>query len=327
MNKSGTPLKIYCLNLRCGYIYSPERDGRDNMPRTRQHRVEKQIKQYDPDVIAFQECTTGWRALLENGVLDGYTMFHHWNKSGLDIQPGGTDLITNPVCWKTEKYDVLDKGWFWLSETPEVSSGYEGDVEHRIVVWVQLKDKKTGAEFYFHSTHFSLGEGDRVINSGRQIARRFHAFPEGTNSFFMGDLNSPYRTYSYCGWAYEPGLKDMLDVAKDMSADGICKLGKIKGTYNGFRAPEGYGINDLIICKPNKSMAIDEYKVLYEMVGVPELGIAEGYVSDHFAVYTEVRLDTEEDYGKYYEYGEEAKERLPETGYITRQEWNKLHGR
>lgn len=327
MSKSGTPLKIYCLNLRCGYIYSPERDGRDNMPRTRQHRVAKQIREYDPDVIAFQECTTGWRALMECGMLEGYSFYHHWTKTGLDIEPGGTDLITNPVCWKTDKYDVLDKGRFWLSPTPEVSSGYEGDSEHRIVVWVKLKDKQTGAEFYFHSTHFSLGEGDRVIHSGRQLARRFDAFPQGTNSFFMGDLNSPYRTYSYCGWAYEPGLKDMLDVAKDMSADGICKLGEIKGTYNGFKNPDGYGINDLIICKPNKSMAIDEYKVIYDMVGVPELGIPEGYVSDHFAVYTEVRLDTEEDYGKYYEYGEEAKERLPETGYITRQEWNKLHGR
>ena len=324
--KRGTPVKIYCLNLRCGYIRDL-RDGRENMIRTRQHRVYKQIKEYDPDVIAFQECTSGWRALLEDGILDGYTFFHKWTHTGLEIKPGGTDLITNPVCWKTDKYDVLDKGWFWLSPTPEVSSGYEGDEEHRIVVWVQLKDKKTGAEFYFHSTHFALGEGDRVIFSGRQLARRFHAFPEGTNAFFMGDLNSPYRSYSYCGWAYEPGLKDLRDAAEAMGKDGLCKVGELKGTYNGFKAPEGYGFNDHIVCKPNKTMAIDTFKVIYDMVGVPERNIPEGYVSDHFALYTEVRLDTDEDYGKYYEFGDEAKERLPETGYPTRQEWNQAHGR
>ena len=67
----GTPLKIYCLNLRSGYIRE-ERDGRENMIRTRQFRVDQQIKQYDPDVIAFQECTSGWRAVLEDGILDDY---------------------------------------------------------------------------------------------------------------------------------------------------------------------------------------------------------------------------------------------------------------
>ena len=54
-------------NLRCGYIRD-ERDGRDNMIRTRQHRFKKLVEKYDPDMIALQECTTGWLGLLEDGI-------------------------------------------------------------------------------------------------------------------------------------------------------------------------------------------------------------------------------------------------------------------
>lgn len=327
MSKTGTPVKIYCLNLRCGYIRD-ERDGRDNMIRTRQHRVNKQIKQMDPDVIALQECTSGWLALLEDGILDDYTIVNKWRCNGLSLIPGSTDVESCPVAYKTAKYEELDRGWFWLSDTPDVATPSYEDPSYRIVTWVRLKDKQTGAEFYFASTHFPLGEGYSNVMAGRQCARWFDALPQGSNAFIMGDLNAPYRGYCYSGFAYEPGFKNLYDTCKAMEADGKCKIGEVKKTYNAFRYPAGCNFIDHIFIKPNPSLAVDYYTVLYDMVGVPEKNIPVGYVSDHFATYTEVRIDTEEDNAKYMTYGKEAEDRLPENreDWGTRADWMKARG-
>lgn len=327
MSKSGTPIKIYCLNLRCGYIRE-ERDGRENMIRTRQHRVNKQIKRLDPDVIALQECTSGWLALLEDGILDDYTIVNKWRAR---IMIHDRDVESCPVAYKTAKYNELDRGWFWLSETPEVSSpAYEPEQGPRIVTWVKLQDKETKAEFVFASTHFPLGEGYANVMAGRQCARWFDEMPEGTNAFIMGDLNAPYRGFCYSGFAYEPGFKNVFDICKAMEADGKKVIGEVrpKGTFNQFKYPDGANFIDHIFIKPNPRVAVDYYTVLYEMVGVPERNIPEGYVSDHFATYTEVRIDTDEDNGKYIAYGPEAQDRLPEDReeWLTRNEWHDAHG-
>ena len=329
MSKSGTPIKIYCLNLRCGYIRE-ERDGRENMIRTRQHRVNKQIKRLDPDVIALQECTSGWLALLEYGILDDYTIVNKWRSRGIDMIPGCRDVESCPVAYKTDKYNELDRGWFWLSETPDrVSKSYE-DSSERIVTWVKLQDKQTKAEFVFSSSHFPLGEGYSNVMAGRQCARWFDGMPEGTNAFIMGDLNAPYRGFCYSGFAYEPGFKNLYDICKAMEADGKATIGEVRprGTFNQFRYPDGANFIDHIFVKPNPRIAVDYYTVLYEMVGVPEKNIPEGYVSDHFATYTEVRIDTDEDNSKYVAYGPEAEDRLPQNreDWISRNEWHDAHG-
>lgn len=300
MDKTGTPLSIMTQNLRCGYIRE-DRDGDANRIRYRQHRFKALVDRYAPDVIALQEVTTGWMGLLEDGILDDYTIVYKWRERGIDLVRF-KDLECCPIAYKTAKYNELDRGYFWLSETPDrCSPSYEEGAGPRIVSWVHLEDKKTGAKFYAHSTHFGIGEGRAVIESGKQLARRFSAWPEGTNAFFMGDLNSSYRKYSYNRWAYQPGLKDLRDTAEAMAVDGLCTLGEIRGgTFNHFECPDGSHYIDYIICKPNKSMAVDFFGVLYDQIGVPEKGIAEGYVSDHFAVFAKLRLDTEEENERYY---------------------------
>lgn len=58
------------------------------------------------------------------------------------------------LWYKKNRFDLLDSGYFWLSETPEVpgSKGWDGACE-RIASWAKLKDKTSGKEFFALNTH------------------------------------------------------------------------------------------------------------------------------------------------------------------------------
>ena len=304
--KQETPIKMYCLNLRCGAM-ADKRDGEENRPCYRMFRIKKQVEQYDPDVIAFQEFTTGWAGMLPEA-LPQYTIVNKWRNSPL-AQRKTYDLESAPVAYKTDKYEELDHGWFWLSETPEISSPPYMEGQERITIWVKLRDKKTGGEFVFASTHFSFYPYS-IIKSGRQLEDWMASWPEGTPVFIWGDYNVGYRSKEYNSFAYRGNIKNLWDVALDMKKDGLCQGCEMrKGTHNGFKFPDANCFIDFCFIKKNAHMAVDRYDILYDnQVAYPEMEIEPGYVSDHFASYAEIRLDTDADYSKYMEYGPEAQE-------------------
>lgn len=48
-----------------------------------------------------------------------------------------------PIFYQTDLYTLIDKGSFWLSETPEVMSKDWGAAHYRICSYVILKEKST----------------------------------------------------------------------------------------------------------------------------------------------------------------------------------------
>lgn len=299
---------MYDLNLRCGAM-ADKRDGEENRPCYRLFRIKKQIEQYDPDVIALQEYTTAWAGMLPDA-LPQYTIVNQWRNSALN-QRKTYDMESAPLAYKTEKYEELDRGWFWLSETPEKSSAcYVPETEPRITIWVKLRDKQSGGEFIFATTHFSYVPYSYVL-SGRQLNDWLKALPEETPAFVWGDYNAYYRDKTYNSFAYRGAMRNLWDVANDMKADGkSCYVGELLGgSHNGFKAPEGNAFIDFCFVKKNPHLAVDHYEILHDCkVGYPEMEIEPGYVSDHFATYAEVRIDADEDNGKYMDYGPEAQD-------------------
>ena len=82
----------------------------------------------------------------------------------------------------------------------------------------------------------------------------------------------------------------------------FCTIGELrKGTYNQFKCPDGSHYIDHVIAKPNPSMAIDYFSVIYDFFADAEHQVPLGYVSDHFAVVCDLRFDTEQDFSNYYQ--------------------------
>lgn len=118
------------------------------------------------DVVSLQEVSTTQHNYLKEKLSSTYTVLY----SGT---AGGAELL-----YRTEKYECLDNGTFWLAPDPSKKpSKPSWDAEYvRMTVWAKLKDKQTGEILVFGATHLDLNpvsirEGARVNTEQlRQIA-------------------------------------------------------------------------------------------------------------------------------------------------------------
>ena len=297
-DKTGTPLKILCQNLR---LNSKQEWGSDNDIKIRRYRFQWLMDKYDPDILCGQEADSSWISILQEDYSSEYEMFYEYRGN----TTGSNEAC--PVLWKKDKYTKLKDGYFWLSDTPGVSSpSYVGGLP-RIVNWVSLKDKQTGQEFYIYSTHFSLDlKPEHMTKTRTLIAEHFAKVSNDAYAFIMGDFNISYMSDQYYELVDGVTLADLRPISEEMAANGHCELGDIrKGAYNGFTEDDGGVFGDFIMTLPRKHLAVDFFGYCYEKPAVPEQGVGPGFVSDHFAVYTEVRVGSELSYTEYF--GDNAK--------------------
>ena len=71
------------------------------------------------------------------------------------------------MLWKKDRFECLDKGYFWYSETPNIEFGKTWDTMgcNRICMWAKLRDKQEGKTFTFFNTHFGFGDTEQVKSS------------------------------------------------------------------------------------------------------------------------------------------------------------------
>ncbi|MBQ7779118.1 MAG: endonuclease/exonuclease/phosphatase family protein [Clostridia bacterium] len=294
---SGTAIRFMSQNIRTGSSLTGTGDGENNQIGYRRYRFKALVEKYDPDVICTQEVTPLWIEQFNNLLGSTYSMEY---KMRSDKSKEAT-----PVHWKTSKYDMVSVEHFWLSSTPNVESSCYGEtgIPGRITTSVTLKDKATGSKFTVLSTHFGLGGGAVVIGSGNQIADMFAKMPKGTYAFVLGDFNDKYQSTEYFTYCDMERLVDLRDICSDMADVGIGKMGDLRnGSFNGFNvaAADGGSYIDHVMAKPNAKMAVEYYSVLYDQLGDDANGAPVGYISDHFAVICDVRIDTTPSYKAFY---------------------------
>lgn len=155
---------------------------------------------------------------------------------GRDDGKEGGEIMA--VFYLRDRYDLLDHGDLWLSETPDrVSRGWDGAC-NRTMTWVHLREKATGKEFYYFNTHLdhkgvvARREGVKlVVREVQQIAGRKAAVVVG------GDLNSTIDDR-----IFDP-LKKFMTPAREKAP-----VTDRKGTYNGWgQAPNSVVIDHLFV--------------------------------------------------------------------------------
>lgn len=146
-----TPLRIISFNIR----YDNPRDG-ENAWLNRKENVASMIQFHDADIAGLQEALKGQLDDLDS-LLQNYDWYGVGRDDGIEA---GEHMA---VFYKRDRLNLLDKGTFWLSSTPETASkGWDGG-SFRTVTWIKFEDKFNGMVFYHFNTHFD--------NAG-QTARR-----------------------------------------------------------------------------------------------------------------------------------------------------------
>lgn len=151
-----------------------------------------------PDIVGFQEATPRqfafWQEALPEftGLAVEVTnpdpdMVATWQakyaKFGLPTIPSPYEIL---VFYRTETFDCMETGYWWLSPTPARPSIGFGNVAPRVMLWAKLKHRDTGQEFIVFNTHLDHRALDAMVTLCRD---QFTSFLGQAPLIFMGDLN------------------------------------------------------------------------------------------------------------------------------------------
>lgn len=157
-----TPITVMTFNIR-GAHYDADTD---NAWQNRALLNIVTIKKRSPDLIGFQEYEVGNQEAYDEHLTD------YAYELGVKYVDQGERGMYNAIYWKTDRFEKLDSGGFYISPTPEKwSFGWDAAVI-RSANWVRLKEKGSGTEFIFFDHHLDhIGEQARVEGAKLVIQR------------------------------------------------------------------------------------------------------------------------------------------------------------
>ena len=211
----GQELRLATFNLR----YDNPRDSLNNW-KYRKDVVSKLIQFHDFDIVGTQE---GLKHQLE----DLSFRMPHYEYIGVGRGDGKEKGEFAAIFYKTDKFELLDKGDFWLSEDPsQPNKGWDAALP-RICSWGKFRKIDSGFTFYFFNVHFDhVGKVARK-ESSKLIMEKITEIAQGSPTVLTGDFNVDQHSDSYKIMNGTELLSDTYDTAP-------LKYGA-SGTFNGFK--------------------------------------------------------------------------------------------
>lgn len=141
------------------------------------------VRDSDPDLLGVQEAYHN--QVLE---LDAALPGHAFVGVGRDDGAEGGEHAT--LSYRTDRFERVADGTFWLSETPDEPSTYPGAACPRIATWAVLRDRGAeGRELLVLNTHWDHVSGEARLYSAGLIRERLASLADGRPAVVMGDLN------------------------------------------------------------------------------------------------------------------------------------------
>lgn len=196
------------------------------------------IDKYNPDSIGFNEATANWMHWLRGNMEQrGYAYVGVGRDSATDNHSSTTNSNEySPVFYKTDKFDLIDSGTFWLSKTPgsPKTKGWDSGY-NRICTYAVLKNKTTGETYAHFSTHLCFNEAQKnsvfVIESYIREVLEKHG---DIGVVLSGDFNN------YAFKNDDPEFKattyDRTTAFMDDTRYLATELGVVGSTYMGYNA-------------------------------------------------------------------------------------------
>jgi len=221
----GPEVRVMSFNVR----YGTATDGDNHWDRRKDFLVAT-IRAFDPDLLGTQETLEFQRDHIAEG-LPGY------DHAGVGRNDGQADGEMMALFYRRERFDRIDGGHFWLSETPEVAGSKSWDSAlPRMVTWVKLRDRlnPAGRPVLFLNTHFDHKGPQARLESARLLRRQMRALGAGCAIVLTGDFNAGEGSDPY------HALFDQIDHQRSPVVDTyrVARPGQgvEEGTFSGFRS-------------------------------------------------------------------------------------------
>jgi len=260
-NADNLALKLMSFNIR----YDNPKDG----PNAWDHRKEMVvdvIRSREIDIVGMQEVLKHQEEYMRNN-LPEYEVYGVGREDGQEKGEFGS------IFFLRERFELLDKGTFWLSETPDSigSIGWDA-VLARIASWVKLYDRETASDIYFFNTHYShIGYLARK-NSSILLMNKIPEIAGDHPVILSGDFNCSSKSEPYMILTgnndKEPFLFDTQYISETDHIGGLKSI-------NGFRRDGKVAIIDYLFC--NSSFRTLEHGI----IAIQQDSV---FISDHYPV-------------------------------------------
>lgn len=155
--------------------------------------LDQAFKAVNADVIGFQEMESFGRGSggQVNLTLD-WLLDRNPDYAAAAVGDPAVFPSTQPILYRPERLELLDQGWFFFSDTPDViySRTFNGSYP-AFTSWAQFKDKDTQAVFRVVNIHTDFGSRSNRIQSVNLVAERITPWIAADETLFViGDLNA-----------------------------------------------------------------------------------------------------------------------------------------
>lgn len=251
-------IRVMSCNVRC---INPLDFGKKNWF-YRADLLLKGMEKENPGVIGFQEVTKWQYDFLTSSLPQFDSVITYRDKM---FNSEGC-----PVFYRKDVYKLVDKGSFWLSETPETMSKDWGAACYRICSYVILEQLNDGNRFVVFNTHLDHVSDEARIKGINVVLDKIKAFGS-LPSVIMGDFNAEEDSETYSA-VTENFLDAKYQAEKTMTS---C-------TYQNWGAGLDRNCIDYFMIS-KQGIEVEEYKVLTDTFD----GV---YASDHFQLFTVLKL-------------------------------------
>ena len=243
--KLGESLKIMSYNVQTGSV---------DKVQPRVPKVVKHITDFDADIVGTQEINFNWIAeLTKCGFFNTYT------RVGEARQGSSRDAGNEYSCifFKTDKFNLIDSGTYWLSDTPEKISKLDSCDYYRIMTFAVLERKSDGVRFLHVNTHMewdhnevktNLLQTNILLELTDNILEKHGDLPV----FFTGDFNVTTTSDGYArmlAWGNNDSRKIAQKTTSSMTFSGgsiidFCFVSKEDFLVSSFNVGTGYEGSD-----------------------------------------------------------------------------------
>jgi endonuclease/exonuclease/phosphatase family metal-dependent hydrolase len=206
-----------------------------------------------PDLIGFQEVSPSMLSELKEAL----PMYHAFG-IGRDHRGEGT-----PVFIKKNRFQVIDSGTFWLSETPHTESTLKGSHFPRIATYVVFDDINQH-RFLLFNTHLDYAGDDIALAQAKILYQKMIELQVkyGGSLLLTGDFN------------VDPESKTVRFLTSKLSSVYENKA-NITLTFHGFsNATQGLPIDYIMT---TSDIDVQSFSVIH-------YPLTEQYLSDHYPI-------------------------------------------
>lgn len=192
------PFTVMTFNVLCSFCGGGEYDPWG----TRLAYFEDLFSRHDPDLVGLQELSLASEVDQLLALRPGFAAVFYQRPDSIFSYPDAT------VLYRTERFELLGHGFYWLSPEPDVpsSTGFSPASQlPRLVAWTHLRDRLSRRQLYFATTHFDNNPPSQQL-SAPLVLERTAAWAE-LPVLIVGDFNSQPSDEAYLTLTEGDGLR------------------------------------------------------------------------------------------------------------------------